>query len=139
MAALFVEAIMNRTPWALWDLKTGQPAEGADTEEAIEVLEKAMPSTRGTGRGGASGPAPHVHPPDGDVAVPGAGAHGRRPAYAVSCRTPAISSICRPTSTCFAATTRAAVESNQAAIEGGIASFSRARGADNFYSPLPLP
>ena len=42
VCALFAEAIMNRTPWALWDLKTGTPAEGADTLEAIEVLEKAI-------------------------------------------------------------------------------------------------
>ena len=40
--ALFAEAIMNRTPWALWDLKTGTVAEGAETAEAIAVLEKAM-------------------------------------------------------------------------------------------------
>lgn len=40
--ALFAEAIMNRTPWALWDLSTGEPAEGADTAEAIEVLEAAF-------------------------------------------------------------------------------------------------
>ncbi len=42
VCALFVEAMMNRTPWALWDLKTGQPAPGADTLEIIEVLETAM-------------------------------------------------------------------------------------------------
>ncbi len=42
VAALFAEAIMNRTPWALWDIATGKPAEGADTLEAIAVLEKAM-------------------------------------------------------------------------------------------------
>ncbi len=42
VAALFAEAIMNRTPWALWDIATGKPAEGADTLEAITVLEKAM-------------------------------------------------------------------------------------------------
>ena len=40
--ALFAEAIMNRTPWALWDLETGSVADGADTAEAIQVLEKAM-------------------------------------------------------------------------------------------------
>ena len=40
--ALFAEAIMNRTPWALWDLKAGAVAEGADTTEAIAVLERAM-------------------------------------------------------------------------------------------------
>jgi tetratricopeptide (TPR) repeat protein len=42
VAALFAEAIMNRTPWQLWDIKSGQPAEGADTAEAIAVLERAM-------------------------------------------------------------------------------------------------
>ena len=42
VAALFAEAIMNRTPWQLWDIKTGTPAEGADTAEAIAVLERAM-------------------------------------------------------------------------------------------------
>ena len=42
ICALFAEAIMNRTPWALWDLPTGAVAEGADTIEAIEVLETAF-------------------------------------------------------------------------------------------------
>ena len=42
VVTLFCEAIMNRTPWALWDLKTGQIAEGADTAEAIEVLEHGL-------------------------------------------------------------------------------------------------
>lgn len=42
VAALFAEAIMNRTPWQLWNIETGKPAEGADTLEAIEVLEKSM-------------------------------------------------------------------------------------------------
>lgn len=42
VCALFAEALMNRTAWALWDLKSGESAEGANTTEAIEVLEKAM-------------------------------------------------------------------------------------------------
>ncbi|MCY4665731.1 MAG: tetratricopeptide repeat protein, partial [Acidimicrobiaceae bacterium] len=42
VCALFAEAIMNRTPWDLWDLVTGQPATGASTLEAIEVLETAF-------------------------------------------------------------------------------------------------
>ncbi len=42
ICALFAEAIMNRTPWQLWDLPTGQPAEGADTLEAIAVLDGAF-------------------------------------------------------------------------------------------------
>lgn len=40
--ALFAEAMMNRTPWQLWDLATGRPAEGADTLEATGVLETAF-------------------------------------------------------------------------------------------------
>jgi tetratricopeptide (TPR) repeat protein len=47
VAALFAEAIMNRTPWQLWNLETGQPAEGADTLEAIAVLEKAIQAPGG--------------------------------------------------------------------------------------------
>jgi len=39
---VFVEAIMNLTPWKMWDLKTGGVAEGAGTLEAMEVLESAF-------------------------------------------------------------------------------------------------
>ncbi|MEX0347455.1 MAG: hypothetical protein AB3N20_21210 [Rhizobiaceae bacterium] len=42
VCALFAESIMNRTPWQLWDLPTGQPADGADTLEAIAVLDSAF-------------------------------------------------------------------------------------------------
>lgn len=42
VVAFFGEAIMNRTPWALWDLKSREIAEGASTAEAIEVLEGAL-------------------------------------------------------------------------------------------------
>jgi len=42
VCALFAEALMTRTPWALWDLKTGEPASNASTLEAIDVLETAM-------------------------------------------------------------------------------------------------
>ena len=42
IATLFAEALINRTPWKLWNLKTGLPAEGADTLEAVTVLEKAL-------------------------------------------------------------------------------------------------
>jgi tetratricopeptide (TPR) repeat protein len=33
---------MNRTPWQLWNLPSGKPAAGADTLEAISVLETAF-------------------------------------------------------------------------------------------------
>jgi tetratricopeptide (TPR) repeat protein len=42
VCALYAEAVMNRTPWALWDLVTGQPAQNAGTLEAMEVLETAF-------------------------------------------------------------------------------------------------
>jgi tetratricopeptide (TPR) repeat protein len=42
VAALYADALMNITPWALWDLRTGEPAEGARTLEAQEVLEAAL-------------------------------------------------------------------------------------------------
>jgi tetratricopeptide (TPR) repeat protein len=44
VAALFAEALMNVTPWQMWDLPTGQPAEGAHTVECREVLERALTS-----------------------------------------------------------------------------------------------
>ncbi|SFQ08077.1 hypothetical protein [Tranquillimonas alkanivorans] len=47
VAALFAEAMMNRTPWQLWDLPTGAPAEGADTLEVRDVLERALDALPG--------------------------------------------------------------------------------------------
>ncbi|MCG6884245.1 MAG: hypothetical protein LJE62_10885 [Silicimonas sp.] len=40
VACIFVEAIMNRTPWKMWDQATGDIAEGAGTKEAQDVLER---------------------------------------------------------------------------------------------------
>jgi tetratricopeptide (TPR) repeat protein len=42
IVALFAEALLNRTPWQLWDLTTRGIAEGASTVEATEVLERAL-------------------------------------------------------------------------------------------------
>ncbi|KAI2624497.1 TPR domain protein [Xylaria nigripes] len=42
VAALYADALMNLTPWRLWDLKTGKPASGARTLEVKTILEKAM-------------------------------------------------------------------------------------------------
>ncbi|MEP2030147.1 MAG: hypothetical protein ABJI96_15720 [Paracoccaceae bacterium] len=39
VACIFVEAIMNRTPWKMWDQATGSVAAGAGTTEAQRVLE----------------------------------------------------------------------------------------------------
>ena len=54
VVALFAEALITRTPWQLWDLETGEPAEGADTLEARDVLEAAMRKRGDEGR------APHL-------------------------------------------------------------------------------
>ena len=40
--AVFAESIMNETPWQMWDLRAGAPAEGAGTEECRAVLEYAF-------------------------------------------------------------------------------------------------
>ena len=42
VTALFVDAILNETPWQMWDLASGGPAPDAGTEEAREVLERAF-------------------------------------------------------------------------------------------------
>ena len=42
VATLFAEAIINRTPWLLWDLPNRRPTEGAGTIEAMEVLERGL-------------------------------------------------------------------------------------------------
>ncbi|KAI1395567.1 TPR domain protein [Hypoxylon fuscum] len=42
IATLYVDALMNLTPWQLWDLDTGKPASGARTLEAKTILERAM-------------------------------------------------------------------------------------------------
>ncbi len=42
VAALFADALMNITPWALWDQATGEPAAGSGTIEARHALERAL-------------------------------------------------------------------------------------------------
>lgn len=42
VAALYVDALMNLTPWQLWELKTGKPAPNARTLEAKQILEAAF-------------------------------------------------------------------------------------------------
>ena len=51
VATLFAEALMNRTPWQLWDLRTGEAAAGANTVEAIDVLERALGDMEAAGDG----------------------------------------------------------------------------------------
>ncbi|WP_421996461.1 tetratricopeptide repeat protein [Reyranella sp.] len=40
--AVFTDAIMNETPWQMWDLGTGGVARDAGTAEAMAVLEEAL-------------------------------------------------------------------------------------------------
>lgn len=40
--SLFAGAMMQRTPWQLWDTQKGEPALGADTLEIIDVLEHGL-------------------------------------------------------------------------------------------------
>ena len=40
--AIYVEAMMNETPWRMWDLGTGKPPEYAKTDLALALLEGAM-------------------------------------------------------------------------------------------------
>ncbi|WP_170607028.1 hypothetical protein [Ruegeria arenilitoris] len=47
IACIYAEALMNRTPWQLWDFKKGVPNPEASTVEAMEVLERAFDQTHG--------------------------------------------------------------------------------------------
>ena len=42
VAMLYTDALINLTPWALWDLKTGEAAPGAKTQLAKSVLDRAF-------------------------------------------------------------------------------------------------
>ncbi|KAI5863741.1 TPR domain protein [Durotheca rogersii] len=52
VAALYVDALMNLTPWKLWDITTGEPAAGARTLEAKAILEGAMAQDGGSQHAG---------------------------------------------------------------------------------------
>ncbi|GLI71846.1 hypothetical protein PoHVEF18_000013 [Penicillium ochrochloron] len=42
VVALYVDSLMNLTPWSMWDLSTGQPTPGARTLEAKQALDRAL-------------------------------------------------------------------------------------------------
>ncbi len=42
LRTIYVESLLNLTPWKMWDLASGAPAAGAATTEALEALERAM-------------------------------------------------------------------------------------------------
>ncbi|MEU6142795.1 hypothetical protein ABZ848_20785 [Streptomyces sp. NPDC047081] len=47
VATLYADAMMNLTPWQLWDIRTGTPAPGSRTTEARAVLERALGTEAG--------------------------------------------------------------------------------------------
>ncbi|KAJ4011344.1 hypothetical protein NW752_007119 [Fusarium irregulare] len=47
VATLYADALMNLTPWALWDVRTGKPAPGSEVVEIQEVLEKGLAQDNG--------------------------------------------------------------------------------------------
>ncbi|KAI5369685.1 Putative tetratricopeptide-like helical domain superfamily [Septoria linicola] len=47
VAALYADALMNITPWNLWDIRTGEPAKGSRTIAAKAVLDRAFTQPSG--------------------------------------------------------------------------------------------
>jgi tetratricopeptide (TPR) repeat protein len=50
VAALYIEALITRTPRRLWDVKTGKPAKGSDVLEALQACERSMQQADELGR-----------------------------------------------------------------------------------------
>ncbi|WP_424984555.1 tetratricopeptide repeat protein [Microbulbifer sp. S227A] len=50
LRSIYVESLLNLTPWQMWDLVRAQPAEGAATLEAQRTLEDAMEHVPGAMR-----------------------------------------------------------------------------------------
>ena len=136
IATLFAEALMNRTPWQLWDLRTGEAADGANTVEAIEVLERALGDMEAAGDGLHPGvlhmyihlmemsPHPERALRAGDRLrdlVPDAGHLRHMPTH--------IDVLCGTTAT----------SSRRTSGDRGRPEVPRARGADQLLLPLPLP
>ena len=49
VVALFADAMLNLTPWKLWDMRTGAPGDGAHTLECQRVLETAIDAIHAAG------------------------------------------------------------------------------------------
>jgi tetratricopeptide (TPR) repeat protein len=129
ICALFAEALMNRTPWALWNLASGEPADGADTLEARLVLERSLETADGQSHPGVlhmylhlmeMSPFPELALPAADSLrglVPDAGHLEHMPTH--------IDVLC--------GRYQAVVDSNTAAINADRFYLER-EGAMNFYS-----
>jgi tetratricopeptide (TPR) repeat protein len=129
VAALLADALMNLTPWALWDQATGQPADGAATAEARVVLERALGRPGGRSHPGVlhmyihlmeMSPTPEAALQAGDLLrdlVPDAGHLRHMPTH--------LDVLCGDYAR--------VVSSNAAAIEAD-EKFSARRGGMNFYT-----
>jgi tetratricopeptide (TPR) repeat protein len=129
VATLFADALLNLTPWALWDLGTGEPAAGSAAAEAKEVLDRALASAAGRAHPGILHMYIHLmemsaRPEDalqaGDLLrelVPDAGHLRHMPTH--------IDVLCGDY--------RSVVSANSAAIEADERFLAR-RGAMNFYT-----
>lgn len=47
LRCVYAESLLNLTPWKMWDLRKGAPADGARTDEARRVLEEAFAQAPG--------------------------------------------------------------------------------------------
>ncbi|KAI0886614.1 TPR domain protein [Annulohypoxylon maeteangense] len=130
IATLFVDALMNLTPWQLWDIHTGLPAANARTLEAKTVLELALSQPGGSEHPGLlhlyihlmeMSPSPETALPAANtlrLLVPDAGHLNHMPTH--------IDVLVGDYSS--------AVASNQAAIVADDKFFARERGHAVFYT-----
>ncbi|MFE7801348.1 hypothetical protein [Nocardia sp. NPDC057440] len=128
VAVLFADALMNLTPWGMWDQHTGEPG-GAHTLETKAVLERVLGSAEGRAHPGAlhmylhlmeMSPTPEDALPIADRLrgmVPDAGHLEHMPSH--------IDVLC--------GNYRAVVSSNSAAIAAD-EKFVRQAGKVNFYT-----
>ena len=61
VAALFVEALITRTPRRLWDVRSGRPAPGSDVLEAVAVCERGIAAAEAGGRPHPALVHMHIH------------------------------------------------------------------------------
>ncbi len=129
VATLYADALMNLTPWQLWDLRTGEPAPGARTLEAKAVLDRALLTETGAGHPGILHLYIHLMEmsPTPEEALTVA---DRLPGLV---RTRGTCSTCPPTSTCCAAnyggSCRRTVQRS-----GPTGNYLRRASAMNFYT-----
>ncbi|MFD7710663.1 hypothetical protein ACFV6E_02940 [Streptomyces sp. NPDC059785] len=129
VATLYADALMNLTPWQLWDIRTGEPAAGARTAEAKAVLERALATDAGADHPGLlhlyihlmeMSPTPEAALPAGDRLrglVPDAGHLQHMPSH--------LEVLCGDY--------RRVVADNAAAVDADEKALARS-GAMNFYT-----